>query len=122
MTNPFIQNSNTSAEQKGLSISDSAYKRLSFLLDKEAQGTVFRVKVSGGGCSGFQYGFDFDTKQNDDDFVLEQGSVTLVCDKESLSYIDGGEVDFIDSLTGQYFTISNPQATANCGCGTSFSI
>ena len=122
MTNPFLQKKDKNASLKGLTITLNATKRLTKLLESETKNTVFRIKVNGGGCSGFQYTFGFDANTSIDDFILTQGSVTIACDKESLRYIDGGQVDYIDSLMGQYFTIQNPNATANCGCGTSFSI
>ena len=122
MTNPFLQKTDKDEPLKGLTITPNAIKRLTKLLTSELEGTVFRIKVNGGGCSGFQYTFNFDVNTSADDFILTQDNVTIACDNESLRYIDGGQVDYIDSLMGQYFTIQNPNATANCGCGTSFSI
>ena len=122
MTNPFLQKTDKNTSLKGLTITLNATKRLTELLVSESEETVFRIKVNGGGCSGFQYTFGFDANTSTDDFILTQDNVTIACDNESLIYIDGGQVDFIDSLMGRYFTIQNPNATANCGCGTSFSI
>ena len=122
MSNPFLDTSDTSGDPQGLTISDDALKRLAFLFAKESQNTVFRIQVVGGGCSGFQYTFDMDTHINKNDFIIPCDTFTVACDKQSLTYIDGGVIDFINALSGQYFTINNPNATANCGCGTSFSV
>ena len=122
MNNPFLDNDNSTKELKGLVISEQAIKRLETIFSQNTDKSVFRITIKGGGCSGFQYTFDMDTQTSDNDFIIEKQLFTVACDKNSLELIDGGEVDFIDSLTGQYFTINNPNATANCGCGTSFSI
>lgn len=78
--------------------------------------------MTGGGCSGFSYGFTFDEKVNDDDTLIENSGVTLSVDPMSLQYLVGGTVDFIDGLEGARFLVDNPNATATCGCGSSFSI
>lgn len=122
MNNPFLNISNPKTTLRGLSISDNAIERLTFLFAQESENTVFRIQVIGGGCSGFQYTFDMDTNTTDKDFTIACDTFTVACDKDSLTYIDGGVIDFINSLSGQYFTINNPNATANCGCGTSFSV
>ena len=83
---------------------------------------MLRVSVSGGGCSGFQYGFDLVSEQTDDDLALEKDGVTVLVDSISLMYLSGSEIDFVDDLMGASFQIRNPNATASCGCGTSFSI
>ena len=81
-----------------------------------------RVSVSGGGCSGFQYGFALDDELNADDVAVERDGATVVVDSVSLPYMDGAEIDFVDDLIGASFKVRNPLATASCGCGTSFSI
>ena len=80
-----------------------------------------RVYVTGGGCSGFQYGFSFDEIANEDDFRIEQSGVTLLIDFMSTQYLVGAEIDYEDSLEGSRFVIRNPNATSTCGCGSSFS-
>lgn len=105
-----------------ISLTERAAKRIAKVLAGEAAGTALRISISGGGCSGFQYSFDFDGTRNDDDFVLTRGDATVIVDSLSLNYMRGSEIDFIDDLMGQSFQINNPNATASCGCGTSFSI
>jgi iron-sulfur cluster assembly accessory protein len=105
-----------------VSLSERAAKRIARLLSGEPSGTALRVSVSGGGCSGFQYGFDFDGSRAADDLVLERDGAIVLIDPVSLPYMEGSEIDFVDDLIGQAFKIHNPNATASCGCGTSFSI
>ena len=81
-----------------------------------------RVAVSGGGCSGFQYGFEFDEKVDDGDVLVERNDATVVIDPISLMYLAGSEVDYVEDLIGAYFTIKNPNATASCSCGNSFAV
>ncbi|MBU0604490.1 MAG: iron-sulfur cluster insertion protein ErpA [Gammaproteobacteria bacterium] len=81
-----------------------------------------RVYVTGGGCSGFQYGFAFESNENEDDMHVVQSGVTLLVDPMSLQYLVGAEIDFEDGLEGSRFVIRNPNATASCGCGSSFSV
>lgn len=87
----------------------------------DAAGKEFRVYVQGGGCSGFSYGFMFDAKR-EDDHVIESGGVLCLCDPQSLMYLKGATVDFLEGLTGAGFTIQNPNASGSCGCGSSFSV
>ena len=105
-----------------ITISDRAAKRIASILAKEPEGTRLRVSVSGGGCSGFQYGFEFDSNQADDDLIIQKDKAAVLIDSVSLMYLAGSEIDFVDDLIGQSFQIKNPNATASCGCGTSFSI
>jgi iron-sulfur cluster insertion protein len=93
----------------------------SLLADEEAQGLKLRIFVSGGGCSGFQYGFTFDENQNDDDFIVEESGVTLLVDAMSMQYLSGAIIGYKTSLMGEQFEIKNPNATSSCGCGSSFS-
>jgi iron-sulfur cluster assembly accessory protein len=109
----------TSAE---VTLSERAAKRIAKILAAEPGGTALRVSVSGGGCSGFQYGFDLDTTRTADDLILERDGAVVLIDAVSLPFMGGSEIDFVDSLMGQSFQIHNPNATASCGCGTSFSI
>ena len=83
---------------------------------------MLRIAVSGGGCSGFQYGFDLDDSLADDDLTFKHGGVTVVIDETSLGLLEGSEVDFKTELGGSFFQITNPNATSSCGCGASFSI
>lgn len=105
-----------------VTLSDNAIQRIGMILAGEPDGTVLRVSVSGGGCSGFQYAFDIESARGDDDLVLARDGATVVIDPVSLTFLAGSEIDFVDDLMGQSFQIRNPNATASCGCGTSFSI
>jgi iron-sulfur cluster insertion protein len=102
-----------------IDISARALDKLRGILAQENDSTLcFRISVSGGGCSGFEYGFSLDQRQ-DDDFVLEQ-DVPILIDPMSMQYLQGAEIDFQESLMGSHFTVKNPNATATCGCGSSF--
>ncbi|MCA8836377.1 MAG: iron-sulfur cluster insertion protein ErpA [Gammaproteobacteria bacterium] len=102
---------------------DSAVGKVSELLVEENNPTLkLRVFISGGGCSGFQYGFTFDDKADDSDFRLTRNDVTLVIDPISYQYLIGAEIDYKDDLQGSQFVIRNPNATTTCGCGSSFSV
>jgi len=109
-------------ETLDVTLSDRAAKRIARILSKEPSGTALRVTVSGGGCSGFQYGFDLDAERAADDLVIEKNGATVLIDQISLPYMDGSEIDFVDDMIGQSFQIRNPHATASCGCGTSFAL
>jgi iron-sulfur cluster assembly accessory protein len=104
-----------------VSISASAAKRLNAILKGEA-GAALRISVKGGGCSGFQYAFDVEKTRAADDFVATRDGATVVVDPVSLEMMKGAELDFVDDLMGQSFRVKNPNATASCGCGVSFSI
>lgn len=99
-----------------------AAARVAKILAKDAANTMLRVSVEGGGCSGFQYQFDLVNEKPDQDHVIEKDGVTVLVDPVSYEYMDGSEIDFVDDLIGASFQISNPKATAQCGCGTSFSL
>ena len=106
-----------------LFFSDSAATRVKRLIEEEDNPALkLRVYITGGGCSGFQYGFTFDENVNDGDTTIEKEGVTLVVDPMSLQYLIGGVVDFSEGLDGSRFFISNPNASSTCGCGSSFSI
>jgi iron-sulfur cluster assembly accessory protein len=103
-------------------LTDRAARRIRELLKSEPPGSMLRVSVAGGGCSGFQYKFDCVTAQADDDLVLAHDGATVLVDPVSVQYMAGAEIDFVDDLIGSSFRIKNPVATASCGCGTSFSV
>jgi iron-sulfur cluster insertion protein len=104
-------------------LSDSAVRKIAALVAAEdTPGLMLRLSVSGGGCSGFQYGFSLDDSQQADDHIFERGGVRLVVDETSLDLLGGAEVDFVEDLAGSYFQVRNPNATSSCGCGSSFSI
>jgi iron-sulfur cluster insertion protein len=112
-----------SAPAPAFSLSESAARRIKALAAQEdAADTMLRVTVSGGGCSGFQYGFDFDAAAGDDDAVFERDGAKVVIDEVSLDLLRGSQIDFVEDLMGSYFKIENPQAESSCGCGSSFSI
>jgi iron-sulfur cluster assembly accessory protein len=112
----------TGVSTANVTLSDRAAKRIAKILAAEPGGTALRVSVSGGGCSGFQYGFDLDQTRAPDDLVIERSGATVLIDSVSLPYVGGSEIDFVDDLIGQSFQVKNPNATASCGCGTSFSV
>jgi iron-sulfur cluster assembly accessory protein len=103
-----------------VTVTDRAAHKIGEILRYEPVGTMLRVSVAGGGCSGFQYKFDTERSRADDDVVIEQSGATVLIDPVSLNYMAGAEIDFVDDLIGSAFKINNPQATASCGCGTSF--
>lgn len=107
---------------KPITITDRAARRVADILKAEGEGVALRVAVSGGGCSGFQYGFTLDDARAADDLVLEKAGATVLVDSVSVMYLEGSEIDFVDDLIGSSFKIQNPNATASCGCGTSFSV
>ena len=102
---------------------DSAANKVKDLIIEEGNPDLkLRVFVSGGGCSGFQYGFTFDEIRNEDDTVLEKDGVMLLIDPMSYQYLVGAEIDYQESIEGSQFVIKNPNATSTCGCGSSFSV
>ena len=105
-----------------VSLTDRAARRIAHIVKNEPAGSMLRVSVNGGGCSGFSYSFDIVQERADDDLAIEKDGVTVLIDKVSLDFIKGARIDFVDDLIGQSFKIENPNATASCGCGTSFSI
>ena len=110
------------ADTTPVTVSERAARRIREIVRDEPPDTALRISVSGGGCSGFSYGFDLDRARNADDLVIERDGAVVLVDAVSLPYIDGSEIDFVDDLIGASFQIRNPNATASCGCGTSFSI
>ena len=105
-----------------LNFTDNAAAKVKALIEEEGiPGLKLRVFVSGGGCSGFQYGFTFDEKTNEDDTTVEKNGVSLLIDSMSFQYLVGAEIDYQEGLQGSQFVIKNPNATTTCGCGSSFS-
>lgn len=106
-----------------LVFTDNAANKVKELIDEEGNPNLkLRVFVSGGGCSGFQYGFTFDEDVNEDDTTMSKNGVTLLIDSMSYQYLVGAEIDYSDGLEGSQFVIRNPNATTTCGCGSSFSV
>ncbi len=105
-----------------LVFTDSAANKVKELIDEEGNPALkLRVFVSGGGCSGFQYGFTFDEDTSEDDTKMEKNGVTLLIDAMSYQYLVGAEIDYQENAEGAQFVIKNPNATSTCGCGSSFS-
>jgi len=105
-----------------LNFSDNAVKKVKELIEEEGTPDLkLRVFVSGGGCSGMQYGFTFEESVNEDDTKVEKDNVMLLIDPMSLQYLTGAEIDYQDNVQGSQFVIKNPNATTTCGCGSSFS-
>ena len=105
-----------------VTVSARAARRIAEILREEAQPSMLRVAVTGGGCSGFQYNFAIDEVKADDDLVLERDGAVVLIDSLSLDFLRGAEIDFVDDLIGAAFKINNPNAQSSCGCGTSFSV
>lgn len=106
-----------------LVFSDSAANKVKTLIEEEGDdGLKLRVFISGGGCSGFQYGFTFDENEGDGDMVVENQGVKLLIDPMSIQYLMGAEIDYSEGLEGAQFVIRNPNAQTTCGCGSSFSV
>jgi iron-sulfur cluster insertion protein len=102
---------------------DAAAAKVRELLDEEQNPDLkLRVFVTGGGCSGFKYGFTFDEKLEEGDLAIEKGGVILLIDPMSLQYLNGAEIDYKDDVNGAQFVIRNPQAVSTCGCGSSFAV
>ena len=109
-------------DNKIITVSDRAATQIAAIIAKEAGNTMLRVSVEGGGCSGFQYKFDLVKDREGDDLAIEKGGITVLIDPVSQMYMEGSEIDFADELIGAAFKVNNPNATASCGCGTSFSL
>jgi iron-sulfur cluster insertion protein len=111
------------AQQAELEFTDSAANKVRQLIEEEGNDQLkLRVFITGGGCSGFQYGFTFDENQQEGDTVIENGGVTMLVDPMSYQYLVGATVDYKEDLSGAQFIINNPNATTTCGCGSSFSV
>jgi iron-sulfur cluster insertion protein len=108
---------------KEVVLTEAAAKRVAQLIAAEGNpALMLRLAVSGGGCSGFQYGFSFDDTRTDDDSVFTRDGVKLLVDTASLDLLAGSEIDFVEELVGASFQVRNPNATSSCGCGSSFSV
>jgi len=118
-----VSETTSEAGERNITVTESAAKRIAYLREQEEAGNAnLRIAVSGGGCSGFQYGLTFDDQTNPDDRVFERDGVGVVVDEVSLDLLNGAEVDFVEDLMGASFQIRNPNAVSSCGCGNSFSI
>jgi len=106
----------------GITVSERAARRIGEILRLEAPGTMLRLSVEGGGCSGFQYKFDMGRQQAPDDVVVARDGARVLIDPVSLKLLAGSEIDFVDDLMGAAFRVNNPNAKASCGCGTSFAL
>jgi iron-sulfur cluster assembly accessory protein len=105
-----------------ITVTERAAHRIKEIIAGRPGKMHLRVSVMGGGCSGFQYGFELDDARNEDDVAVEKNGATVVIDPTSLGYMEGSEIDFVDDLIGASFKVKNPLATASCGCGTSFTV
>ena len=105
-----------------VTVSVRAARRIGEILKGEPAGTMLRVSVEGGGCSGFQYKFDMERAQAPDDLVISRDGAIVLIDPVSVNYMAGSEIDFVEDLIGASFKVKNPKATASCGCGTSFAL
>ena len=105
-----------------IEVSDAAAEQVAAIVATEPDANALRVSVEGGGCSGFSYKFDLTNETTDDDVVIEKRGARVLVDAVSVMYMDGSTIDFVDELIGQSFQVRNPNATASCGCGTSFSL
>jgi iron-sulfur cluster assembly accessory protein len=105
-----------------ITVSERAAKRIGEILKGEPAGTMLRVSVEGGGCSGFQYKFDMERAKAADDLVISRNGAVVLIDPVSVNYMTGSEIDFVDDLIGASFKVKNPHAKASCGCGTSFAL
>ena len=103
---------------KEIKFTDKAIKQINSLLSQKDKGSFFRIAIKGGGCSGFQYDFSFDSKKSEDDLKHEN----ILIDKNSANLLEGSEVDYVEDLIGNSFKINNPQSKSSCGCGVSFSL
>ena len=110
------------ATETPVTLSASAATQINAIMKKMGKQDFLRVAVEGGGCSGFSYKFDFAEAANADDLIIERDGARVLIDEMSLEFLDGSEIDYANELIGSAFKINNPNATANCGCGTSFSI
>lgn len=112
----------TTPTTENFSVSEAAAVQISQIVQSEPDGTMLRLSVTGGGCSGFQYNFLLDDTPNTDDQVFEKDGIKVVVDEMSLDFLGGAQLDYVNDLIGASFQVKNPNATASCGCGTSFSI
>ena len=119
---PYIETMSDITTETPVTLSASAAAQINAIMKKMGKQDYLRVAVEGGGCSGFSYKFDFADSANDDDLLIERDGARVLIDEMSLEFLSGSEIDYANELIGSAFKINNPNATANCGCGTSFSI
>jgi iron-sulfur cluster insertion protein len=118
-----MPDTNTTHDSESIGISDGAAEQIANLIKKEdSVGMRLRVAVSGGGCSGFQYGFSLDSITNADDHLFTKNNIEVIVDQVSLEFLNGSELDYVQDLIGSYFSLKNPNASSTCGCGTSFAV
>lgn len=111
------------AQQEPIIFTDSAVAKVRQLIEEEGNAALkLRVFITGGGCAGFQYGFTFDENEQEGDFRMDKGGVTLLIDPMSIQYLEGATIDYTEGLEGAQFVIHNPNATTTCSCGSSFSV
>ncbi len=108
--------------EANISVSERAANRICEIMAQQAGENALRISVQGGGCSGFKYDFEIVAQTNKDDLIIEKAGARVAIDPVSVPYMAGSEIDFVDDLIGASFKIKNPNATAACGCGTSFSV
>ncbi|MBT3373465.1 MAG: iron-sulfur cluster insertion protein ErpA [Rhodospirillaceae bacterium] len=106
----------------GVTVTGDAAKRIAFLMQQEGADAKLRIEVQGGGCSGFSYGFRFDSEVHADDLIIEQDDAVVLIDETSLQFLGGAKIDYVEDLMAAAFRIDNPNASSACGCGTSFAI
>jgi iron-sulfur cluster insertion protein len=112
----------TSIDRPAVRLSASAARRIARITAGQPAGTMLRLEVIGGGCSGFSYRFGFADQANAEDLVVERDGARAVIDPASLPFLEGAEIDFVEEIIGAAFKVNNPNATSGCGCGTSFSV
>jgi iron-sulfur cluster insertion protein len=118
-----VKMSEATTQLRPVTITEKAARRIAALMAEEANpDLMLRIAVSGGGCSGFQYGFSLDNARLEDDLLFERAGIKVVIDPTSLELIQGAELDFVEELVGSSFQVRNPNATSSCGCGNSFSL
>ncbi len=123
MAEPGSDRDGNGLEIPRFAVSERAAQRIAELAAAEDKpGQMLRVSVSGGGCAGFQYVFDFEDTVNEDDQIIERSGARVVIDQTSLDLLAGSQLDFVENLIGSFFAVNNPNATSSCGCGTSFSM
>lgn len=109
-------------EAPTVTMTERAARRIAHILKSEPAGAMLRISVEGGGCSGFQYRFEFTTERNADDLIVARDGATVLVDEVSLPFMAGTELDWVEDLIGSAFKLQNPNAKAACGCGTSFTV
>ena len=112
----------TELDVQPVTLTERAARRIADILKEEPKATMLRLAVTGGGCSGFQYDFCLDDARAEDDLLVTRSGAVLVIDPVSLDFLRGAQIDFVDEMIGAAFKVTNPNATASCGCGTSFSV